>query len=169
MKKIFLLVLLVISWAFGKACDCKPLESPEAAYAAADLVFVGKVINAETNWISGGYKYIFLTERTWKMSADTVVYLKTPLEQDCGVVFEKGKSYLVYATKKFTAKQTDVCAGSKLLEEATADLQLLGEGTSPQDPKMLKMNMWTVGIAMVAGMVFLAIVVLRGVFKKQTD
>jgi hypothetical protein len=162
MKKLFFSFLFIFSFMTAWACDCEPKATPQEAYAAADIVFVGKVINAETNWISGGYKYIFQVERTWKMSADTLLYLKTPLEQDCGYIFEKGKRYLVYANKKFTAKETDSCSGSKTIEEATEDLQLWGEGTTPRDPKMLKMNMWTVGIAMVAGMVFLGVVVWRG-------
>lgn len=169
MKKCFLISLLLVSWGFGLACDCEPKESPQAAYAAADIVFVGKVINAETNWMSGGYKFVFQVERTWKMSADTLLYVKTPLEQDCGLIFKKGKSYLVYANKKFTSKQTDSCSGSKPIEEATEELKLWGDGSTPRDPEMLKMNMWMVGISMVAGMVFLALVVLKGARNGKRD
>ncbi len=162
MKRSLIISFLLIGWGLGMACDCQPKESPQAAYAAADIVFVGKVINAETNWMSGGYKYIFQVERSWKMPTDTLLYLKTPLKENCGVLFEKGKSYLVYANKVFTAKETNSCSGSKAVEDAEAELQLWGEGTFPQDPKNLMMNMWTVGIAMVTGMVFLAFVVWRG-------
>jgi hypothetical protein len=163
MRFFFFATLLMASFLGLRAqeCPCEPKNSPQEAIVAADIIFVGKLLRAETNWMSGGMKYAFEVERTWKMDADRMLYVNSEFERDCGYAFREGERYLVYANKLFTTKKTDSCSGSKPLLEAEADLAILGQGSPTQTPASLNRAMWTMGLLIVGGILFLVLVVLR--------
>lgn len=163
LKRLLLIAYLggmgTFSGLFG--CECIPPQNAQEAIAEANLIFVGKCIQSETNWMSGGWKFSFEVKETWKKGADRFMIINTGWEeQDCGYIFEKDSTYLVYAVKKFTLK-TDQCKGNKLLSEAKEDLQLLGQGDPPRQSSMVTMMYWTIGILGAISILFVAAIVLR--------
>lgn len=164
MKYIFFILIFLLGQKIF-ACDCEILTF-KAAFDSANIVFVGKATEVTTNWISGGWKATFVVENSWKMPTEGIVLLNTPWEKDFGFMFEVGKSYLIYANKKFTTK-TNKCMRTRLLSEATEDIQALGEGIKPVSKGNAK---YMIGIMIVLGilsLVFLGYVITRGRNKKH--
>ena len=153
---------LIVSFfpLFGLSCDCLAPESPKEAFEQADKVIVGKVIDATTNWMSGGRKYSFEIKKSWKSSTDKFLIVNSGWDEECGFDFELGKEYLVYTYKKFSLK-TDRCAGNKLLSEADEDLAFLGPGNPPTPSKMVNMLYWAITVPVILALIFIAFVVLR--------
>ncbi|MEM6801038.1 MAG: hypothetical protein AAF696_06510 [Bacteroidota bacterium] len=162
MNNIIPLILLIFSLlpAQLRACTCEEGKGPQSYFEAANQIFVGKVIGVNSNWISGGMKYTFLVEKTWKRGADSLLVVNTGWDYECGYQFEEGKTYLVYGTKKFSLK-TDACMGNKVLKEAEADLVFLGEGNLPRKSVAVPIAGWGMGIMVLGAMIFLAFVILR--------
>jgi len=140
-------------------CTCKPVEIT-TAYNTADLIIEGEVVRITTNWISGGWKYTFKIDRSWKRSTDRVLFINSPWEKDCGSIFEEGKSYIVFIDKGFTMK-TQQCMGNVLVEEADATLSYLEEGTPPTASPQVPYINFTLIILGVLALLFMAVVVLR--------
>lgn len=163
--KYILLILIALLGQYTFACDC---EKPtfQAAYDSANLIFVGKATEVTTNWMSGGWKATFVVENSWKMPTEGVLVVNTPWEKDCGVLFQVGQKYLIYAKKKFTTK-TNVCRGTRLLSEANEDLQALGEGIKPTSKANASYFSALLMILSVLGFIFLAYVMMRGRNKKH--
>lgn len=141
------------------ACDCKPVSTPDAI-EQAKVVFAGQVVDINTNWVSGGWKISFAVEEVYKDRADRFIIINTPWEKDCGIIFKKEARYLVYAERPYHFK-THSCMGTKFLEEAEADLQLLGEGSAPSPSNAASSLNWLMGLMVLGGMLFIAFVVLR--------
>lgn len=162
MHKIILLILLFFSFPPSQllACSCEEGKVAQNYFEAANQIFVGQVIGVNSNWISGGMKYTFLVEKTWKRGADSLLVVNTGWDYECGYQFEKGKKYLVYGIKKFSLR-TDACMGNKLIEEAEVDLQFLGEGNLPRKSIAVPIAGWGMGIMVLGAMIFLAFVILR--------
>ncbi|MEO0470359.1 MAG: hypothetical protein AAF206_12100 [Bacteroidota bacterium] len=140
-------------------CDCEVPASDEAALEQADVAVAGRVVFVNTNWMSGGMKYSFQVEKSWKRSVDKLLIVNSPFSQECGQSFEDGQRYLLFANKKFGFK-TNACAGSRLL---TKQEEPFPNQTSfaPQRSAMAGIMLWTiVGICVFASSV-LAFVVLR--------
>ncbi|MEM6629627.1 MAG: hypothetical protein AAF694_08135 [Bacteroidota bacterium] len=136
-QKILFSISIVILFAGlplkGFSCECpEKLQSPEQA----NLIFKGKVIQVNTNWISGGWKFTFQVEQSWKRSCNPILIINTPWEKDCGYVFEEGEEYLVYVYKGFTMR-TSVCMGNVPWDSGGTDLKALGPTFSPQAPDNL--------------------------------
>lgn len=146
--------------AQAQACACEPAGSPEAAYEQADLVFEGKVIGLETNWISGGWKFTFAVTQSWKQQTNKVYIVNTPWEKDCGYLFEEGETYLVYVKRIFTPK-TNQCMGNRKVSEAAERLALLGHGYPPQISIMYRQMVYLVSGLALLGMLFLGFVIFR--------
>lgn len=163
--KYILFILIALLGQYTFACDC---EKPtfQAAYDSANLIFVGKATEVTTNWMSGGWKATFVVENSWKMPTEGVLVVNTPWEKDCGVLFQVGQKYLIYAKKKFTTK-TNVCHGTRLLSEANEDLQALGEGIKPTSKANASYFSALLMILSVLGFAFLAYVMMRGRNKKH--
>ena len=166
-KRIFLYLFLLsgyVAGVSGQGCDCENFLSEEVALEQADLVFVGKVVFVNTNWMSGGWKFSFEVEKTWKRQASNFLIINTGYEKDCGYLFDEGKRYLVHVKKTFGLK-TDACMGNKPIEEATAELKVLGEGFSPQQGSGNSGQSMFLAILLIvlvlSSMGFLAFVVLR--------
>ncbi|RMG54908.1 MAG: hypothetical protein D6722_28525 [Bacteroidetes bacterium] len=157
---VMVLSLLIGRPLWGQSCACTAPENAVAALEQADLAFVGRCTFAESNWISGGMKYSFQVEQSWKKTTSTLYILSTPWEQDCGYTFEPGQSYLVFVRRKFTPK-TFQCMGNRPLAEAGLELEALGPGLVPEPSALLMPLYWTLGALGVAILIFMVLVVLR--------
>ncbi|MDP5171695.1 MAG: hypothetical protein NWR72_15720 [Bacteroidia bacterium] len=151
----------------GGDCGCTPLTAAEAV-EQADLIIKGTLTYSTTNWMSGGMKYSFQVDEAWKRRCDALVVVNSGWEQDCGVSFKEGETYLIFINKKFSF-QTNRCSGTALISEATATLGLLAEMEQApivSSPVVVKMY-WTIGILGLASILFIAFVVLRKQFIKS--
>lgn len=165
-KIVFLSICMhALGWNSMRACPCDSSLTAAVHIEQANQIFVGTVIGINSNWISGGMKYTFLVDKTWKRGADSLLVVNTPWEYECGSTFEKGEKYLVYGLKKFSLR-TNACMGTKLFREAEKDLQLLGEGNFPRKSAMVATTGWAMGLMVLVAMAFLAFVILKK--RKQT-
>jgi len=116
----------------ARACQCVEV-SPEAASSRAAAVFEGQVISiGEAN--EGPSRITFNVVRTWKgADAERVVVAAHPMQSLCGVDFEVGRSYLVYAVEQEGALTTGLCERTRRIEDAEEDLLFLGAGVTPVD------------------------------------
>ncbi len=82
----------------------------------------------------------FQVQKWWKGNLSNEVILVTDQTRtsdgttsvgDCGLGFEKGEPYLIYAYGKEKGLGTDACTRTKKLKRAKADLKQLGEGNDP--------------------------------------
>lgn len=149
---------LLLFCAEAQACDCK-MPDFQAAYDSASHIFIGKVTEMTTNWMSGGMKATFVVSKNWKSPTEQLMVVNTPFERNCGYTFEVGKEYLVFANKKFTYK-TNACTRNILLENAEKDIELLGKSGKIGTGKA-KYYIWGMGISTVLGILVLLYVVLR--------
>ena len=148
------------------ACECENISN-ELAIAQADLILRGRVVSIETNWMSGGWKFTFLVNETWKGESGQAYVVNSQWEKDCGYLFKQGSEYLVFVNRKFTPK-TDACMGNRHIKQADDILRLLGPGNAirPQSPQAGMFNYIITGLA-VMGILFMLVVVLRGKFKRN--
>lgn len=145
----------------GGSCTCTPLEIPEAI-SQADLIFKGTCTRVNTNWVSGGMKYSFAVEQAWKQRSDVQMIVNSGWEADCGYEFEEGRTYLVFATKKFSLRTTR-CSGTALFADSADSIHLLEDispGTIAPSPLVNQM-IWTIAILGVLSILFVAFVVLK--------
>lgn len=147
-------------------CNCEEPANMQAALDQAQYAFVGTMIRTNTNWISGGWKFSFKVEKSWKKPVETLLIINTPWKQDCGYEFEEGKRYLVFVERKFSPK-TYACKGNRELEEGEeAILADLGKGYEPQTNKLQNTMFWTIGILGALSIIFMAIVIFGRTNKK---
>ncbi|WNJ16478.1 hypothetical protein [Pontibacter sp. G13] len=160
MSKYFLWALMLICMPlWGLACECESIEDSQAV-EQADFLFAGKCIGTNSNWMSGGMKYTFLVEHTWKRRLDSIFIVNTPFESQCGMAFEEGARYLVFVEKKFTPK-TNACMGNRKIEDPETELSFLGESMAPEPSSLIFPMIGILSLLVIAGIAFLAFVVLR--------
>ena len=124
----------------------------------SDAVFSGEVVSIEPGERAANVSpsslglVTFEVEDSWKGALEGAVdvYGHGP-GASCGIKFDEGKSYLVYARRSGGGDtlQTGLCDSTKPLEQAENDLRLLGSPggslpgtggygvTSPEDAAML--------------------------------
>ena len=140
MKRILLVLLvLVVGSSPGSevfACTCIAPRTPTEERDASVFVFSGEVIRIDTVIIQSFQmrNVRFRLQRFWKGADSTRVDVLTGLaDPDCGVPFEVGKAYLVYALDFYLedpqAFYTNICTRTTLFSLANEDLEALGEGT----------------------------------------
>lgn len=142
-RSVFLVTLaanLLLATTFGAedahACSCAGPSTPEEQLQESDVVFSGEVLDARDNpspTAPGLHlgPVSFDVEESWKgASEEQVVVLGYGESSSCGIDFQKGERYLVYATYggqgEDTALTTGICQGTKLLTAAEGDLEALG-------------------------------------------
>lgn len=140
-----LLFILFLWWKplDASACSCVMAPPPEEALDKADAVFSGEVVEIIENGklIRGKGKTIhFKVDEVWKGIDESEAVITTGLHDgDCGVPFEKGKKYLVYASMSdmYVANtlSTTICHRTTELAYATEDLNVLGEGQEASSPR----------------------------------
>jgi hypothetical protein len=149
----FIFFLINVSSAFACLCDGTPTAEEELKGATA--IFSGKYVGGEykkgivnqfrqmEEEIDGKkveYEVLvlrFRAEKWWKGTPYNEVFLVTDQTRtsegitsvgDCGLGFEKGKRYLIYAYGNEKELGTDACTRTKKIKRAKEDLKQLGKG-----------------------------------------
>ena len=147
------------------ACDC-PLLTTEQAVEQSKAVFSGEVVDfeyrkdipnqfmdeqAKETGKTIDYETLVVKVRVnqwWKGKPPSEIYILTSKTRDsdgtstessCGYTFNKGGTYLIFATKYNTKKAneypTSDCLRTRKLSSADKDLKILGEGKKPSENK----------------------------------
>lgn len=115
------------------ACSCLPPGTPTEEMEKSGAVFSGKVIDVKTDDSTLSAK--ISVKESWKGMDSKEVTVDTALDSaGCGVNFEKGKEYIVYATLEEGKYITSLCSRTAELAYAQDDLNELGKGTVPSKP-----------------------------------
>lgn len=116
------------------ACSCAPIDIIEQI-RAHDLIFSGTVshIQKPIGFVVSSadeMKVTMQVDQQWKgnVSFETIIFTAQS-SVSCGYPFVMNESYLVYATQHDGKVRTGLCTATKLLTDASEDLQHLGEGT----------------------------------------
>ncbi|MGD6832528.1 hypothetical protein ACQCT5_10215 [Sutcliffiella halmapala] len=129
---LFLLISL-FSLPFSSstyACSCLPPGTPLAELEKSDAVFSGKVIEVKTDDSTLIAK--ISVKESWKGMDSKETTVHTAIDSaGCGVNFETGKEYIVYAYQEDGKYTTYLCSRTAELAYAHEDLNELGEGTIP--------------------------------------
>jgi hypothetical protein len=152
----FIFFFINVSSTFACLCDGTPTVAEELKEATA--IFSGKYVGGEyrkgivnqfremQGEVDGKkveYEVLvlkFQVQRWWKRNLSNEVILVTDQTRasdgttsvgDCGLGFEKGEPYLIYAYGKENELGTDACTRTKKLKRAKEDLKQLGKGNSP--------------------------------------
>jgi hypothetical protein len=131
-----------LAWpaAQAHACSCMA-TTPRDAAQAASTVFEGRVLrvdkgdpNAQVN--AGHHTVDLQVVRYFKGEGGESITLQTASNSAaCGIEFEIGGSYLVYAnTNEGSGLWAGLCSGTRPMAGAEADLEHLGMGSTPFDP-----------------------------------
>ncbi|MGG4443126.1 hypothetical protein [Brevibacillus fortis] len=129
----------------ASACSCASPPDPLTAKDMSAAVFTGKVlqVNERTDWIGllpfgdnldrGGFDVVFEVQSTWKgVDQQQVLIVTDGLGGACGIPFQVGQEYLVYASYwERNDLETNICTRTALKADAGVDLQALGSGTVP--------------------------------------
>jgi hypothetical protein len=140
---VALVVNVFVAGTFGArsahACSCA-MVSLEKEIKMSDAVFSGEVASVEPDKVAPGVRppslgrVTFDVKEAWKgiSGGSAAVYGQGP-GVSCGINFDEGRSYLVYAYRSNgeSSLHTDLCTATKPLENADGDLRVLG---SPEDP-----------------------------------
>lgn len=154
----------------ASACSCAKPPDPLTAKDQAAAVFTGKVlqVNERTDWLRwlpfwdkperGGFDVIFEVQSSWKGVDQTQVQIVTGgLGGGCGIPFQPGQEYLVYASYwELNELETNICTRTVLKADAGEDLQVLGSGTVPVPSANLNWNddLTTVIVIISGGILF---------------
>lgn len=152
----FIFFFFNVASAFACLCDGTPTVVEELNGATA--IFSGKYVGGEyrkgivnefrrmEEEIDGKkieYEVLvlrFQVKRWWKGNLSSEVILVTDQTRasdgttsvgDCGLGFEKGKGYLIYAYGEENELGIDACTRTKRLKRVKQDLKQLGKGNSP--------------------------------------
>ena len=119
MKIIFLTTIILISgFTNGFACKCS-YQNLENEIDLAELIFQGIPINKKQ--IDSKMIYQFLVDKVWKGINSDTIEIKTGLGgQDCGMVFELGRAYVVFAKNG----ETSHCRKNAQIDSTNIDLKL---------------------------------------------
>lgn len=115
----------------SEAAKCRVL-SFEEAFKESEAIFVGEVLSSAKKGNDKIFK--FKVQKYWKgankENIEVSVYESTRFQ----AWFKTGEKYLVYANadEDGTLRDSARCSRSKDLEDASEDLNRLGEGKSPK-------------------------------------
>lgn len=133
MKNSILVILgvifFIININFVFACSCA-LKSVDEYITSSDRVFIGKVSDIKSPYFSisssDQSKVSFIISKVYKGDIKDEVTIGTAKDSaSCGYSFEKDQEYLVYVSNSDGGLTTDLCSGTKKLEESQADLDQL--------------------------------------------
>jgi hypothetical protein len=125
----------------ASACTCavwpgSQQEQAERALNQSTAVFSGEVLDVEERPPTSMFGIRMLSSgvtlrasEVWKGPQRETLEVHTPRHgASCGYPFKEGQEYLVYAYGKEAPFKVDLCSETKLLSEASADLEALGNG-----------------------------------------
>jgi hypothetical protein len=124
------------------ACSCAQPQTVNDQFSRSEAVFAGKVLEVkEQKNVNGSMTRaaLFDVSRIWKGGTESQIIIHTGSGGgDCGFNFEKGKEYLVYAgtSTMYGGKEllvTIMCDRTVALDQAKADLAVLGAGKIPTE------------------------------------
>ncbi len=119
------------------ACDCPEPPPPEEERQRADAVFAGEVTDLVEEgdgppgpWIDARIE----VSEVWEGEIAETVQVRTHAHgATCGYGFESGRTELIYAVEDADGQlTTDLCARTTPVDDAEADLAVLGAGSAPQ-------------------------------------
>lgn len=119
MKQTILIAIILFSgFKSGFACKCNQ-QNLKNEIDSANLIFQG--IPIDKTQIDSKMIYTFSVDKVWKGNKSDTIEIKTGLGgQDCGMIFEIGKSYVVFAKNG----QTSHCRKNDLIDLTFNDLKL---------------------------------------------
>ena len=106
--------------AEGCACEARPANAVHAR-SHYQSVFAGRVSDVREQ--DGKLLVTFAVGRSWKGPRGETIAVSTPRD-GCGVAFEAGRDYLVFASGERDALTTDTCGTSELSVAGSAIHQL---------------------------------------------
>ncbi len=167
LSPLFLLLFLLPSIGAARQCGCDTPASFDDAYQKANIVFVGTCMDVVTNPIKGGLNILFQVDSSWKRGIEKVATVHTNSPNQCGYDFHRNERYVVFANRHHQSITTSNCEPNQLFEEAgQATIARLGPATLPGRPEKAWNLILILGGLTLAGMLFLAFVVLRKKIKK---
>lgn len=116
---LVVLVVLAADARRAEACSCSQPAPPCEAYTRASAIFVGKVVEIKTSSGSTQEATFAVTEKLTGSVEDTAVVEGGGM---CGSVFEKGKTYVVYASGSSGKFSSSLCGRTRTLDKAKDDL-----------------------------------------------
>ena len=127
-----LAALFVLAPSGAHACSCVQ-TSPEVALAEHDAVFEGRVLEVEpASSPAGRLRATLEVVQHWKgVETERVVVTTAAMESTCGVAFEVGTSWLIYADLEEGELRTGLCSRTRRIEDAAEDVASLGAGVVP--------------------------------------
>ncbi len=125
-------LLCVLLWASpdrADACSCREPPPPTDALTKSSAVFEGKIVRVDRGSDESTAHIEVL--RTWKGAATTPIRVSSAgTDSLCGVEFQTGKKYLIYATGGPDSLSTHLCSRTRLSESAGGDFAALGPSTA---------------------------------------
>ncbi|WP_078379186.1 hypothetical protein [Sutcliffiella halmapala] len=156
----FLLTLFSLPFASTSfACSCLPPGSPSQELDKSDAVFTGEVTGIKGKYNSTVEAKINVKE-SWKGIDATEVTVYTANDSaSCGIDFEVGKEYIIYAYLEDGNYTTYLCTRTAELSYAQEDIKELGEGSTPtkkgdtsaNSPSTQNLVVGSVGLVLVLG------------------
>lgn len=135
---VLLLLLGTPPCVYG--CSCVAAAPPRIAFEQASAVFIGTVIAAPSQAapdaiVSSGdpVQYTFRVSRIWKGPEYTTLVVTTARgSSSCGLGFQEGQAYLVYADGPPEQLMSSLCSRtSRVTSETANETALFGEGIAP--------------------------------------
>jgi hypothetical protein len=123
------------------ACSCPTVAGLEEELKwklkKLHAVFSGEVIEIKEQTSSRDVSVKIKVDRVWKGSVFQELWVMTPDSPGaCGVAFESGKSYLVFASRSDQGDlTTGLCLKNKEIVKAEEELKILGAGRKPKKIK----------------------------------
>jgi hypothetical protein len=113
----------------ARACSCLQMP-PRQVFEESDAVFEGRVLEIVPN--DNGITARLEVVQSWKGVEIERVEVRTAGDSAaCGIAFEVGTSWLVYADDENGVLSTGLCSRTARIEEAEEDLAALGAGVVP--------------------------------------
>lgn len=116
------------------ACSCVPPPPVATAVGESSAVFAGTIVALTPPSLpTSEMVATFSVERVWKGPTNqTEIEIRTPASSAaCGLSFEPGGKWLIYANETEDGLSAILCSRSTLYGAAQADLAELGAGTVP--------------------------------------
>ncbi len=117
-QALLIMIFLLTGFVNGYACKCNQMNLKNEI-DSADLIFQGVPI--EKIQLDSKMIYKFFVDKIWKGNSTDKIEIKTGLGgQDCGMIFEIGKTYVVFAKNG----ETSYCRKNALIDSTHIDLKL---------------------------------------------
>lgn len=113
----------------AEACSCVQPPPPKKALADSSAVFEGKIVEMVQDKEKHRLTVTFAVSRRWKGAETAQVEVTTvDVGSLCGLPFNKGEEWLVYADGEAGALSTGLCTRTRKKSEAGEDRRALGAG-----------------------------------------